>query len=252
MRKPFAYVVFLIGLLSVIPALAEPLTVAIAANLSYVFDDLASAFKQETGIEVQGIRNASGKLATQIRNGAPYDVFMSADREFPDTLVKDGFAIGPTVVYAHGVLVLWTNSTLNLKDGVTGLNQAGIAKIAIANPKVAPFGKQALNALSYFHMREAVNDKLVYAESIAQAAQYVESKAAQVGFIAKSIVIAPEMQGKGQWVAVPEEAYQAIEQGAVVLKHGAETHADASKRFLQFLQSSTAKAILEKNGYQLP
>lgn len=252
MRKQISHILFLMGLLLSFPTLAEPLSVAIAANLSYVFDDLASAFKQETGMDVQAIRNASGKLATQIRNGAPYDVFMSADREFPDGLVKDGFAMGPTVIYAHGVLVLWTNSGVTLKDGVTGLNQASITKIAIANPKVAPFGKQALNALSYFHMSEAVNDKLVYAESISQAAQYVDTKAAQVGFIAKSIVVAAEMQGRGQWVAIPMESYQAIEQGAVVLKHGAETQAEASKRFLQFLQSSTAKAILEKNGYQLP
>ena len=231
---------------------AEPLTVAIAANLKYVFDDLATEFKKETGIETQSVLNASGKIATQVRNGAPFDVFMSADMEFPEGLYKEGYAVTPPKPYVYGLLVLWTQKDVDLAKGVAGLADASVGKVAIANPKVAPFGKQALKALDYYKVRGSVEPKLVYGESITQVSQYVDTKAADVGFSAKSIVVAPETAGKGKWVEVPAESYDPIAQGVVILKHGSETNGEAARKFYGFVLSEKARAIFAKNGYKLP
>lgn len=242
----------LVLLLATTLAQAEPLTVAIAANLKYVFDDLAAEFKKETGIETQSVLNASGKIATQVRNGAPFDVFLSADMEFPDGLYKDGYATTPPRAYAYGLMVLWTQKDVDLKKGVAGLADASVGKVAIANPKVAPFGRQALKILDYYKVRAAVEPKLVYGENITQVSQYVDSKAADVGFSAKSIVVAPETAGKGKWVDVPPESYEPIAQGVVILKHGSETNGEAARKFYGFVLSEKARAIFAKNGYKLP
>lgn len=233
-------------------ASAEPLTVAIAANLKYVFDDLAAAFKKETGIETQSVLNSSGKIATQVRSGAPFDVFMSADMDFPEGLFKDGYATTPPKPYAYGTLVLWTQKDVDLSKGVAGLADASVGKVAIANPKVAPFGRQALKTLEYYKVRAAVEPKLVYGESITQVSQYVDTKAADVGFSTKSIVVAPEMAGKGKWMEVPAESYEPIAQGVVILRHGSEVNGDAARKFYGFVQSEKARAIFAKNGYKLP
>ena len=233
-------------------AQAGPLNVAIAANLKYVFDDLAAEFKKETGIEVQGIPNASGKIATQVRSGAPFDIFLSADMDFPEGLYKDGFAVTPPKVYAYGLLVLWTQKDVDLSKGVAGLADVGVGKVAIANPKMAPFGKQTLKALEYYKVRAAVEPKLVYGESITQVSQYIDSKAADVGFSAKSIVVAPEIAGKGKWVKVPAESYDPIAQGVVILKHGAEVNGETARKLYGFVLSDKARDIFFKNGYKLP
>lgn len=231
---------------------AEPLTIAIAANLKYVFEDLAVAFKKETGIETQSVLNSSGKIATQVRNGAPFDVFMSADMEFPDALYKDGFATTTAKPYAYGQLVLWTDKDVDLSKGVAILADKSIDKVAIANPKVAPFGKQALKVLDYYKIRAVVEPKLIYGESITQVSQYVDAKVVDVGFSAKSIVLAPETAGKGQWVDVPPESYEPIAQGIVILKHGSAVNSEAARKFYGFVLSAKAREIFAKNGYKLP
>lgn len=231
---------------------AEPLSVAIAANLTYVFDDLAAAFKQETGIDAQGVPNASGKIATQVRNGAPFDVFMSADMDFPDGLYKEGYAVTAPKAYAYGILVLWTQKELDLGKGVAGLANASVNKVAIANPKVAPFGKQSLKALEYYKVLPTVESKLVFGESISQVSQYVDTKSADVGLTAKSIVVAAETAGKGKWVEVPPESYEPIAQGVVILRHGTQSNGEAARKFYGFLFSPKAREIFAKNGYQLP
>lgn len=233
-------------------AQAQPLTVAIAANLKYVFDDLSSEFKKETGIETQSVLNASGKIAAQVKNGAPFDVFLSADMEFPEKLYKDGYATTSPKPYAYGLLVLWTEKDVDLSKGVPGLAEATVGKVAIANPKVAPFGRQTLNVLDYHKVRAAVEPKLVYGESITQVSQYVDSKAADVGFTAKSIVVAPETAGKGKWVEVPPESYEPIAQGMVILKHGAAVNGEESRKFYDFVLSPKAREIFAKYGYKLP
>jgi molybdate transport system substrate-binding protein len=233
-------------------ASAAPLTVAVAANVKYAFDDLAAEFKKDAGIEVQGVFSSSGKIVTQVKSGAPYDVFISADTEFPDALYKDGFAVTQPKVYAYGVLVLWTTKDLDLSKGLPLLSDDRVQKIAIANPKVAPYGRAAIQALESAKLNAAVEPKLVYGESIAQATQFVDSGAADIGFIAKSVVISPEMAGKGKWVEVSKASYAPIAQAVVVLKHGAETQPEAARKFVDFLFTPKARAIFEKYGYVLP
>ena len=233
-------------------ASATPLTVAVAANVKYAFDDLAVEFKNETGIEVQGIFSSSGKIATQVKNGAPFDVFISADTEFPEALYKDGLAASKPKVYAYGVLVLWTTKDFDLSKGLPLLTDAKVQKVAIANPKVAPYGRAAIQSLESAKLNAAVESKLVYGESITQTTQFVDSGAADIGFIAKSIVLAPELAGKGKWIEVPKGSYEPIAQSVVVLKHGAETQSESAKKFVGFLFTPKAHAIFEKYGYVLP
>jgi len=179
-------------------------------------------------------------------------VFMSADMDFPEGLYKDGYATTMAKPYAFGQLVLWTEKGVDLSKGVAFLADKSIVKVAIANPKVAPFGKQALKVLDYYKVRAAVEPKLVYGENITQVSQYVDAKVVDVGFSAKSIVIAPETAGKGQWVEVPPESYEPIAQGIVILKHGSEVNGDAARKFYGFVMSAKARAIFAKNGYKLP
>jgi molybdate transport system substrate-binding protein len=231
---------------------AAPLTVAVAANVKYAFDDLAVEFKNETGIEVQGVFGSAGKITSQVKNGAPFDAFLSADTEFPEALYKDGLAVTQPKVYAYGVLVLWTMKDLDLNKGLPLLTDARVQKIAIANPKLAPYGRAAIQTLENAKLNAAVESKLVYGESISQATQFVESGAADIGFVAKSLVISPELTGKGKWIEVPKGSYEPIAQAVVVLKHGAETQSESARKFVDFLFTPKARAIFEKYGYVLP
>jgi len=233
-------------------ASAEPLTVAVAANVKFVFDELKAEFKSASGIDANGVFASSGKSNAQIKSGAPYDVFMSADMEFPAALYKDGLAVSAPKVYARGVLVLWTLQPLDLTQGMGVLSSPAIKKVAMANPKLAPYGREAMRALDYFKLRAVVEPKLVYGESIAQVNQYIDTKSVEIGFTAKSVVLAPQMQGRGTWIEVPRESYQPIEQGVVLLKHGAASNEAAAKQFMEFMASARARAILQKFGYILP
>jgi len=231
---------------------SEPLTVAVAANVKFVFDEIKTEFKKSTGLDANGVFASSGKINAQIKSGAPFDVFMSADMEFPLALYKEGFAIAPPKVYAQGVLVLWTLQDINLTKGINILSSPSVKKVALANPRLAPYGREAIRALDYFKLRAAVEPKLIYGESIGQVNQYIDTQAVEIGFTAKSVVLAPQMQGHGKWIEVPRESYQPIEQGMVILKHGADTNAQAAKQFLEFMASAKARSIFEKFGYILP
>lgn len=231
---------------------AEPLTVAVAANVKFAFDDLQAEFKKSTGIEINSVVSSSGKITAQVKGGAPFDVFLSADMEFPDALHKAGLAVNAPKVYAYGVLVLWTLNPLDLGKGVNVLSDPAVVKVAIANPKLAPYGEEAMRVLDYYKLRAAIEPKLVYGESISQVNQYIDTQSASIGFTAKSVVLAPQLQGRGKWIEVPKESYQPIAQGVVILKHGAETNAAAAQSFVEFLGSAKARGIFEKYGYLLP
>ena len=231
---------------------AETLTIAVAANVRYAYDELAVEFKKDTGIDVQSVSGSTGKIASQVKNGAPYDVFISADSEAPEALFKDGLAETEPRVYAYGVLVLWTNKDWDLNKGLSLLADAKVQKIAIANPKLAPYGRAAMQALASAQLDAAVEAKLVYGESISQTTQFVDSGAADIGFIAKSVVIAPVMAGKGKWVEVPKGSYEPIAQAVVVLKHSAESQSASARKFADYLFTPKARAILAKYGYTLP
>jgi molybdate transport system substrate-binding protein len=239
-------------MLSASIAAAQTLSVAVAANMQYVFDDIKAEFKKETGHEVQAVFNSSGKFVTQIMNGAPFDVFLSADMEYPEYLHAQGFSTAAPKVYAYGVLVLWTTKNLDLSQWQTLLASEGINKIALANPKTAPYGREAMRALSYYKLDSKVQSKLVFGESIAQTNQYIHSGVADIGFTAKSVVSSAEMKGQGKWIELPPTSYQAIAQGAVILKHGKQSNGVLAQQFYDFLSSAKVRAILERNGYKLP
>jgi molybdate transport system substrate-binding protein len=234
------------------PAFAGTITVAVAANVQYAFDDLQAAFRKETGHELKPIYNSSGKFVAQVMNGAPFDVLLSADMEYPEKLHKEGYAAAAPKVYAYGALVLWTMKALDLKNWQTVLASPAVAKIAVANPKTAPYGRQTIKALDYFKLNDALKAKLVFGESIAQTNQYIHSKAADAGFTAKSVVMSPEMKGQGTWIELPKDSYQPIAQGAVILKHGQQTNPKLAQQFYDFLYSAKARAIFERYGYLLP
>jgi molybdate transport system substrate-binding protein len=243
--------IFYVLLLSAITSFAQSkLTVAAAANVQFVMNKLVKDFDSSTGIKTNVVLNSSGKLTAQIKESAPYDVFVSADMKYPQELYKSGFAIDSPRVYANGLLVLWTTQT-GIKPGndLKVLTSDAVKKIAIANPETAPYGAASVEAMNYYKVYDKVKDKLVYGESISQTNQYIISGSADIGFTAKSIVLSEEMKGKGAWIDINRKAYAPIRQGAVILKHGNETNSDAAKKFYNYLYSKKAKSILKKYGY---
>ena len=234
------------------PLLADTLSVAAAANVQYAFDELQAEFKKETGHDIKPVFNASGKITAQIMNGAPFDVFLSADMEFPEKLYQERFVSAPPKTYAYGVLVLWTMNDIDLNNWQRTLTSPAVKKIAVANPKTAPYGRETMKALAHFKLDDALRIKLVFGENISQTNQYIHSKSADAGFTAKSAVVSPEMKGQGKWIEMPKDSYQPIAQGAVILKHGEASNPKASKQFFDFLYSAKARAIFERYGYLLP
>lgn len=226
------------------------ITVAAASNVQFVLQEIKKDFEKETGISVNIILNSSGKLTAQIKEGAPYDAFVSADMKYPQELYSSGFATAAPKVYANGVLVLWTTRTdLKPLADLKLLTTGAIKKIAIPNPRTAPYGAAAEEAMKYNQVYDQVKDKLVFGESISQTNQYIISRSADVGFTAKSIVLSNEMKGRGVWVDVDIKSYSPIQQGAVILKHGNETNKEASQKFYNYLYSAQAKNVFKKYGY---
>lgn len=228
------------------------LTVAVAANVQYTFEELKAEFEKDTGIQIKTVIGSSGKFTAQIENGAPFDVFLSADMDYPQTLEKEGLTVNSSKTYAFGTLVIWTMTDVDLSKGIEALANPSVKKIAIASPKTAPYGRQAVNALKHYDLYAQVNKKLVYGESIAQTNQFITTKAADLGITAKSVVLAPNMKDKGQWVEVPQEAYEQVAQGVVILKHAERGNIDEANKFFDFLFSDEAGEIFKKYGYILP
>ena len=236
---------------SPIAAFANEITVAGAANVQFTLEDLKGEFTRETGIGVKTVVGSSGKLTSQIENGAPFDVFLSADMKYPAKLYKDGFSSQAPKVYAYGVLVLWTMKDVDLSQSINVLSDARIGKIALADPEVAPYGRQAVNVLNFYKLYDQVQKKLVFGESISQANQFISTGAADIGFTAKSIVMAPNMKDKGKWIEVDPQSYEPIAQGVIVLRYAQQEHSKGAKAFYDFLFSAPAQEILKKYGYHL-
>ncbi|WP_420149030.1 molybdate ABC transporter substrate-binding protein [Spirosoma sp.] len=235
-------------LLFPLSVLAQPLRVAVAANAQFVMEQLKTAFQKKTGIDVESIVSSSGKLTTQIQQGAPYDVFLSADMEYPQTLYKGGLTTAAPAIYAYGSLVLWTNGDLPVDASLKVLSDPKVRHVAIANPATAPYGEAAIAYLKHKKMLDQVQPKLVYGESISQVNQYVLSGSAEIGFTAKSVVLDPGLTKRGRWVDLPQTGYAPIAQGVVILKRS--TQAKAAGQFLSFLHSPDARRILQQFGYR--
>ena len=238
------------------PALGakQPVTVAAAANLKTAAEELKKAFEAEhPEVDVALTLGASGTFFAQIQNGAPFDVFLSADREYPAKVIEAKLgAAADERVYAFGKLVAWAppGSTLDLeKKGLAGLTEPGVRRIAVANPAVAPFGRATVAALQAAGVHDAVKEKLVLGTSVAQTAQFATTGAADVAFLPYSLTFGKELAG-GKIYFVPEKLYPKIEQSGIVLS-GAKQPALA-RAFLAFLGSEKGRAILSRYGYGLP
>jgi len=248
----------LIALLLLVPcgvslATAEEITVAAASDLNFAFKELVTEYEKTTGHHVKLTLGSSGNFFSQILNGAPFDLYFSADIGYPKKLEEAGLTVpGSLYLYAIGRIVLWASkeSHLDLSKGLDVLREPTIRKIAIANPKHAPYGRAAVAAMEYAQVYDRVKDKLVLGENISQAAQFVESGAADVGIIAMSLALAPPMQAVGHYWEIPADAHPPIEQGAVILK-GVKSQASA-KTFLSFIQGAEGQAMMKRYGFVVP
>jgi molybdate transport system substrate-binding protein len=234
-------------------AQGQEIRVAAAADLNFAMADLSGQFEKQTGIKVNVTSGSSGNFFSQIQNGAPFDLFFSADIEYPRKLAAAGFAEPETLrEYALGRIVVWVPAGAKVdvaKQGWSALLDTSVQKIAIANPEHAPYGRAAVAALQKAGIYEQVKTKLVYGENISQAAQFVQSGNAQTGIIALSLAISPGMKEGKIW-EIPAETYPPIEQGAVVLKSA--KNKNAARAFLEFVSSPAGREILEKHGFAIP
>ncbi len=229
------------------------LTVAAAADLSVALQQIALAFEQQSGAKVRISLGASGNLATQIENGAPFDVFLSADLDYPRKLIAGGAADAGLRTYAVGRLVLWlpTQSSLDPeRRGLQVLLDPSVKKISIANPQHAPYGRAAVAALRHFNLYDKVAPRLVYGENVSQAAQFVESGNAQAGLVALAHALAPGMANQGRSWIIPAEAYPPLYQGAVIVSRSSQKPLAA--RFLQCLRAPASQEILRRFGFAPP
>jgi molybdate transport system substrate-binding protein len=231
---------------------AQTITIAAASSMKYAVTDIAKAFTKESGIDVKIITGASGKLTQQIMSGAPYDAFLSADVEFPAKLAQGGFTTTPSQIYAYGTLILWSDTGVDLSKGVAIVADPSVKKIAVANPKTAPYGTEAINTMKYYKVADDTASKIVTAESISQVGSYVTTKVVDLGFMAKSIVLSPEMKNVGKWIEIDPKSYNTIDQAMVGLKNGSPENQIGAKKFIRFMSSVKALEILKASGYGLP
>ena len=234
-------------------ALATEVKIAAASDLNFAFKDLVALYEKKTGEHVKLSLGSSGNFYSQIENGAPFDLYFSADIRYPQKLIEGGHGIADSLYkYAVGRIVLWvpTGSSVPIEKGLESLVGPSVRKVAIANPKHAPYGRAAVAALAHFKLYDVVKDKLVLGENISQAAQFVESGASDAGIIALSLAMAPTMKSAGKYWEVPADAHPQIEQGAVLLKRS--TNQEKARAFLKFLQGSEGQEIMRRYGFVLP
>ena len=229
------------------------LRIAAAADLKFAMDELSREFAKQTGANISVTYGSSGNFFAQLENGAPFDVFFSADIEYPRKLEAQGLAERGTLFeYAVGRIVIWLPKETKLdlaKLGWQALRDPSISKIAIANPEHAPYGRAAVEALQQAGVYEAVKDKLVYGENISQAAQFVQSGNAQAGIIAMSLAVSPEMRDGKRW-EIPAEMHRPLEQGAVLLNSA--ENKELARDFLQYVKGAAGRAALSKYGFAVP
>lgn len=240
------------SLLFVTPlAHAEKITVAAAADLKFAMDEIVTEFKKTIPEgEVEVIYGSSGKFNTQIQQGAPYDLFFSADIAFPQGLAKEGLGASEVTPYAFGRIVLWSTSMDASKMTMESLADPKITRIAIANPKHAPYGKRAEEALRSSKMWETVEPKLVYGENIAHTAQFVQTGNAQVGIIALALAVNPELAAAGGYWLIPDNLHEPLEQGYIITKRASDNK--LAKEFADYMGGKDARAIMTRYGFVLP
>jgi molybdate transport system substrate-binding protein len=232
---------------------AGEVVIAAAADLQFVMPEVVQQFEKQTGQKVRVTFGSSGNFASQIQNGAPFDIFFSADLNYPKQLDAGGLIEpGSIYHYADGKIVLWTlkSSGVNISGGLSVLLDPKIHKIAIANPEHAPYGRAAVAALKHESVYAGVQNKIVLAENILQAAQFVDAGSAEAGIVALSLVVAPTVRDRGAYFVIPESDYPPIEQGCAIVK--ASQHKQASKQFLEFIKTPAMVSLLHEFGFEVP
>lgn len=231
--------------------IAQKVNVAAAANLRYVLEEIKAAYvKQHPRTKVNLIFGASGMLVQQIQNGATFDFFMAADNEFPIKLKDKGLTTGSMSTYAFGKLVIYSTSLDVYKKGFEIMKDPSIKKIAIANPETAPYGERSIELLKSQKLYDVLKSKIVLGENISQTAQFAFTGNAEIGFIALSLALTPEMAGQGSYYIIPQTLYKPIEQACILIKTPV-LNTEAAK-FKKFVLSPATKAIWEKWGYKTP
>ena len=248
------FLLFLALLVAVNGVAADTIKVAAAADVTYAMNQLADRFQASTGTRVLLSFGSSGNLFSQIQNGAPFDLFFSADEEYPKKLAAAGTIDTATLkTYAIGHLVLWVPNSLALdplKMQMSLLTDSSVSRISIANPQHAPYGRAAMAALEHYGLQDKVARKLVYGENVSQAAQFVQSGNAQAGLIALSLAKSPAMASAGKYWELPPESYPQLRQVAGVV--AASHQKESAEAFLDFVLSSGGAAILRKYGLGTP
>jgi molybdate transport system substrate-binding protein len=235
------FIAILLLLLPVAAFAGDKLFVAAAANFVYVLDPLNAQFKKlEPETEVTVVTGSSGNLVAQIKNGAPYDLLLSADMQFPEALIKSGFGEKESL----------TRFAVALSSVADVVRSPAVQKLAIANVDTAPYGRAAKEALVKLGVWTAAEPKIVTGENITQTAQFVETGNADAGFVAMSLVLSPKLKNKGVWIEVPAELYAPLDHGAVITQHGRGN--SAAKRYLIFLHGAEAREIFARFGYRVP
>jgi molybdate transport system substrate-binding protein len=248
-----AVLILLLAIFGAPSARADEVTVAAAADLKFAMQELAAQFEKQTGHKVNVTFGSSGSLFSQIQNGAPFDLFFSADLDYARKLEAAGLSEpGTLVVYGIGRVVIWApkNSEVEVSRGWSALLDPSVQKLSIANPLHAPYGRAAVCALRHAGIYDQVEPKLVFGEDVSQAAQFVESGNAQAGILALSLVRSPALRDVGRWWVIPPDACPPIEQGAVVLRSS--RRKASARAFLNFLREPGAQKLLEEDGFALP
>lgn len=242
-----------------VPGIASPaeprsVAVAVAANMRPAFEEIAARFQaKHPGVEVKPTFGASGSFFAQISNGAPFDLFLSADADFPAKVVEKGLADGKAFTYAYGKLVVWVpkGSKLDLEGkGLAALADASVQKIAIASPELAPYGRAAKSALEEAGLYQTLQGRIVMGQSVSQTARFVQSGNAQAGFLPLSLAKIPPLSDEGRAWPVPPSSYQRIEQAGVIVK-GAK-QAALARELAAFIMGDGARDVLDRYGYDLP
>lgn len=229
---------------------AQSVRVAAAANLRYVLDEVKSLYvTAHPEVKVNITLGSSGALLQQIINGAQFDLYMAADKTFPDKLKALGAASGDVKTYAYGKLVLWS-SLVDVSKGINAVADKEVVHIAVAKPELAPYGERAIQCLKHYGLFDKVKDKIVYADNIAQAAQYASTGNAEVGILALALLFAPDMKEKGKYFLIDTSSYKPVEQACVLVKTR-ERNPEAPA-FMDFVLSNACKPLFEKYGYWVP
>lgn len=225
----------------------DSLRIAVAANLRFAIEEINTEFEKKTGIIIDAVTASSGKLTAQIKNGAPYDAFLSANYKYPITLYQEGFAKTKPQLFCQGILVIWTTKDLFPDSTLANLVNPEITKIGIANPQNAPYGIAAEELLKNAGLIDILRTKLVYAENVSQLNQYVINRAVDYGITSKSAVMAPKLTNTGRWKEINYNSYTPVKQYFVKLK--VKNSKNDVDKYFSFLSSQKAKKILEKHGY---